>query len=220
MCGCETLSFGTAVYTNDRCRIMRDSLLLARFALSSLPDGFHGSLVDICAGNGAVGLAMLDEGFGGSADFVEIDPDACALLRRGVDENGLDKRCAVFERDLREFKPETKYDIAVCNPPYFDPARGDVAAARSGTARSELLCTLEDVLHCAARSLKERSRLFLCYRPERLARLFAAAAGCGFAPKTAAFVRKSPESEPWLVLVELRLHGGEGLRILPDIIDR
>lgn len=219
MSGCETLTNGTKVYTSEHYRIMQDSLLLARFALRCLHSGFHGSLLDICAGSGAVGLTMLDEGFCGNASFVEIDKEACRLLRCSITENGLGERCDVFEGDLLKFRTSAKFDVAVCNPPYFDCARGAVASDKyCAGARCETLCTLDDVLSCAARSLKERGRLYICYRPERLSRLFCAAERCSFAPKALAFVRNAQQKEPWLALVELRWRGGEGLHILPDII--
>ena len=66
--------------------------------------------------------------------------------------------------------------------------------------------------------LKDRGRFCLCYPPARLAQLFAALSANRLAPKRLRLVRKTPETPPWLVLVDARKNGGAGLQILPDRI--
>ncbi|MDO4565903.1 MAG: methyltransferase [Oscillospiraceae bacterium] len=211
----EILSGGTKVFLSGEHRFSRDSLLLADFVNIKK----NSSLLDIGAGCGIVSLALWDRGFSGETLALEIDPEACALAERAAAENGFSSYRAQKE-DLRNFKPQYKFDCAVCNPPYFKAGAGTLSKSEARrAARSESLCGIADIALCARRSLKEGGSLFLCYRPERLAYLICELEAGGFAAKRLRLVRHSREEEPWLALLEARPGGGEGLKIMQDLID-
>ena len=210
----EILDNGLAVFISERCRFGRDALLLARFS-SANP---RRSVLDIGAGCGIVSLALPDAGHTGPVTALEISAEGCELMRRAVSQNSLDNY-DIVNADLRDYRCERKFDAAVCNPPYFKAGAGPRSADHyTDTARRESACSLDDILLCAKRSLKERGLLALCWRPERLAELMTACKRHSLEPKRLRFVKHETGGEPWLVLLEAALNGGEGLKIEPDII--
>lgn len=210
----EILNNGTAVFVSARCRFSRDALLLARF--SSAPKA--GRLLDIGAGCGIVSLAMRDSGHKGHITALEIDPECCSLMGEAASANSL-ADYKIANADLRQYRCARKFDAAVCNPPYFKSGAGAPNAdVYTNSARRESACTLDDILLCATRCLKERGRLAVCYRPERLAELICACGRRSLAPKRLRFAKHTPNGEPWLALLEASYRGGDSLAILPDII--
>lgn len=208
----ETLPNGTAVHTDVDVRFGADALLLARFAAPR-----SGRLLDLGCGCGILALAALDEGFTGTITALDIDPGACALARQGAAPFA--DTVQVLQADLRAHRESQKFDVVLCNPPYFRPGSG-----RPGTgeyarrARHQTDCTLDDIAAAAARNLKQGGRLALCYPPDGLAELFAVLRGCRLEPKRLQLVRHADDGPPWLALAEARMDGGTGLDILPDIL--
>lgn len=81
------------------------------------------TLLDLCAGSGAIGLAILKEFPNAQVSFAEIMPEHVELMRANVKENGLDARRAhIYESDLFGEIHGT-FDIIAANPPYIPEGR-------------------------------------------------------------------------------------------------
>ncbi|KIO99718.1 tRNA (adenine37-N(6))-methyltransferase TrmN6 [Levilactobacillus brevis] len=96
-----------------------DAVLLADFA--KLPVRATSQTVDLCAGNGAVGLFMSHQTHGQIAE-VEIQPRLADMARRSIELNQLSDRLSVYEGDLADVTqwiPKDSVDVVTCNPPYF-----------------------------------------------------------------------------------------------------
>ena len=176
---------------------------------------------DLGAGTGLLGLLLLARQAELSVTDVEIQADACDLARRTAEINGLDDRVSVVQADLRDLSrlPRSAFDAVVSNPPYFAPGSGAVSenSARSA-ARSEVLCTLEDVCAAAARLLTFGGRFSLVFRPDRLAELFALLQKHRLEPKRLRFVHHTASAAPSLLLLESRLGGKPGLTVEPPLL--
>jgi len=82
------------------------------------------SFLDLCAGSGATGLAVLKEFPNAHVAFAELMPEHCALICKNIEENGLDMpRASIYENDLFSSLPKEKYDIIATNPPYVPEGR-------------------------------------------------------------------------------------------------
>ncbi len=78
--------------------------------------------------------------------------------------------------------------------------------------------TLPELCAAAAKALKSKGRLALCYPPERLADVLAALRGAGLEPKRLQFCRHRPDKQPSAALVEAVKGGRPGLEVLPDLL--
>lgn len=206
---------GTAVLIDQDARFGQDALLLAEFAQVWR----RHRVLDLGTGCGILPLALYDAGYEGRCTAIELDEKAADLAARAAEENGLDTRLTVLCGDLRGYTAESKFDAALCNPPYFAAGTGK-SSARSYAlgARHETACTLDDVAAAAARNLKEGGKLAICLRPERLAELLHTLRTRQLEPKRLQFVKHEPQGAPWLVLIDARYRAGVGLTILPDRI--
>ena len=113
------------------------------------------------------------------------------------------------------------YSLCVCNPPYFPAGSGRASSDRArALARSEMECTLADVLDAAAWSLRTGGAFCVVHRPERLAELMALMRAHALEPKRLRLVQSTAASAPSLVLAEGRRGGAPGLKIEPPLIVR
>ncbi len=208
----ETLPHGTQVYCNKNHRFGTDSLLLANFC--EVKPAWRAC--DLGTGCGILLLSLIDKGLAGDAVGIELQPDGAALLAEAAKSNGLANVQALCQ-DFTQYRSSRRFDIVVSNPPYFTQGQPAANTARA-TARHQLACTLQDLCKAAARLLKQGGRFCLCYPAGQLAPLLKTLCENKLEPKRIQFVRKTPAETPWLVLVDARQSGGQGVTILPDIL--
>jgi release factor glutamine methyltransferase len=80
-------------------------------------------VLDLCAGSGCIGVAVLNNVQNATVDFVEIDGAHHETIRKNILENDIDiSRTNIFGGDLFEHVSE-KYDYILTNPPYVDPVQ-------------------------------------------------------------------------------------------------
>jgi tRNA1Val (adenine37-N6)-methyltransferase len=194
------------------------------FLLSSFPVLRSGMRVcDLGAGSHLLGLLLLRRERELDVTGIERSPAACRLAERNSTENGLTDRLHTLCADLRDHAslPDAgRFDLVVCNPPYFPEGRGHPAGTQTRRdAREESACTLQDVCAAAARLLRWGGRLCLVHRAERLTDLLCAMRSAGIEPKRLRCVLTvSTAKAPSLLLLEGRLGGGLGLRWEPPLV--
>ncbi|WP_066905074.1 peptide chain release factor N(5)-glutamine methyltransferase [Millisia brevis] len=98
--------------------------LLVEAALAVLPTDRPTTVVDLCAGSGAIGLAIAHHRPSAAVHSVEIDPDALGWLR-----TNRDRRAALGDRPITVHRADVtgpdlltelsgRVDVVVTNPPY------------------------------------------------------------------------------------------------------
>lgn len=82
------------------------------------------SFLDLCAGSGAIGLAVLSRLPHATVSFGELSALHSALISVNIDENALDSsRAQVRSGDLFAPFETEKFDIIATNPPYIPNTR-------------------------------------------------------------------------------------------------
>lgn len=198
-----------------------DAVLLAYFA--KVPKKSQTRIVDLCAGNGAVGLFLSSE-TAGQISEVEIQPRLADMAERSIKLNGLTEQMKVYNMDLANVTDvieKDSVDVVTCNPPYFS----DHALSKKNPneylaiARHELKTTLSGVMKATADVLKMNAKAYFVYRPDRLDDLFSEMKAHRLAPKKIQFVYPKPNTEANMVLVEAIKDGKpNGVRIQQPLI--
>ncbi len=206
---------GINIYVSKEHTFGTDALLLSNFASVKQRD----IALDLGTGCGIIPLLWLRDKAVVDATGFEISENAIALLTETVKAQDLSLKVQQGDiRDIFSKLPKASYTLVTCNPPYKAEGAGILSEASADkVARHETMCSLEDVIKAAAGLLKFGGRLCLCQRPERLGEIFSLMTDCKIEPKRLRLVCKSEGNEPWLVLVEGRLGGGKGLRIMPNL---
>lgn len=194
-----------------------DSVVLADFV--EIKKGM--SVCDLGSGSGAVALMLLARDNSLRLTGVEIQEPLARLAQSNAERSRLTDAFSVICGDLRNIRdllPMGSFDCVVSNPPYF-PADCPTAKDEStAIARTELLCTVEDLCKAAAWLLPTGGRFYLVHRPERLADLLCALRNHGLEVKKLQFVRHSHKSKRSLVLLQAVRGGKSGLSLMEDLI--
>ena len=214
--GTEFLGNGVKLYTTRDYSFGTDAILLADFANPPV----RGKACDLGTGCGIIPLLWARTSSMLTVSAVDIQEEAIRLMRRSVDESGLNHRIFPVCADLRHLNgvlENSSFDLVTMNPPYKMVGTG-VGTDRipRRIARFEVFCTPEDMADAAFRLLKPNGRFCLCQRPERLPDVISALRTHGLEPKRFQMVSQVFGKEPFLFLMEARKNGRKGLRVLPE----
>lgn len=152
--------------------------------------------LDLCAGSGAIGVAVAKHCSDASVTFAEIDPTHLPTIEKNLAQNlSVDgkvlgevetERFQIIQSDLFE-KVEGQYDFILSNPPYIDPAL-DRAESSVKAYEPHLalyggqggLDILKRLIETAPKYLAPEGQIWLEHEPEQVEAIRERAEACGF----------------------------------------
>jgi tRNA1(Val) A37 N6-methylase TrmN6 len=197
-------------------RVNVDALLLAAFAARGRRAR---RAVDLGAGVGAVGLALVHLGGASHVAFVEREPMLARLAVRNLKAAGFSGNVVVA--DLGDGLPGAlaqSADLVVCNPPYFEAGAGRPRA--QPLDRAARAGPIEPFVAAAARALDgARARAVFVYPARSLEQLLAAGSRHALVAKRLRLVHARADSQARLALLELRRARPGGLVVEPPLVE-
>lgn len=195
-----------------------DSVLLSRFP--EIPS--RGLIVDLCSGNGAVGLFASTRTKAPIIE-VEIQERLADMAERSIHLNHLEDQVQMIHDDLKNllnYVPRTGVDLILCNPPYFkvsETSKKNVSEYYL-LARHEITTNLEEICDIARHALKSNGRLAMVHRPDRFLDIIDTMRQYNLAPKRIQFVYPKMGKDANMLLIEAIKDGStDGLKILPPL---
>ncbi|OLO27450.1 SAM-dependent methyltransferase [Alkalihalophilus pseudofirmus] len=196
-----------------------DAVLLAKFSYVPIQKG---KIVDLCTGNGVIPI-MMSMRSKATITGVEIQERLYDMAVRSCKINKLSEQIQFVRADINVLPKEIitqQYDVVTCNPPYFE--KNDLSDRNVNPhfqiARHEIYCTLEDVIQTCAKLVKQKGKVALVHRPERLTDIFEKMRKYRIEPKRIQFVQPKKDKEANIVLVEGIKDGNAGVKCLPTIV--
>ena len=196
-------------------RFTSDSVLLSRFVKAKTGE----RVADFCAGCGVVGFHFLCLNPSvESLTLFEMQPAMCDMAKRSAEMNGF--LCEIDEGRLQDIPRDfdDKFSLVLCNPPY---ERGgfENASYERAICRKEITINLKEIVDAAFRTLKFGGRFAVVNRADRSAELIYLLKQRGLEPKRLQFVSGGLNKPPYLVMIEARKGGREGIEILPAAVN-
>lgn len=195
-----------------------DSVLLSRFP--KIPS--KGLIVDLCSGNGAVGL-FASTRTKAPIVLVELQKRLADMAERSIKLNHLEEQVTMIQDDLKnllEHVPRSKVDLILCNPPYFkstETSKKNISEYYL-LARHEITTNLRKICQVSRHALKSNGRLAIVHRPDRFLDILDTLKHFNLAPKRVQFVYPKMGKEANLLLIEAIKDGStDGLKILPPL---
>ena len=196
-----------------------DAVLLA----TEIPDvPLGGTVVDLGAGNGAVGLMIAKRRPDIRVICLEVQRTLVDLLERNIAENELASRVTSVYGDVRQhrllLKPQSA-DLVVSNPPYYRTGQGRPSPNRErAAAHQELNGTLRDFVVAAQYVAKPRASLKLVIPPMRLSDLNYDVRMSDFLHDTCRFVHARANRDAYLMEWVFRRGGAPNFAVKPPLI--
>ena len=196
-------------------RFSVDALLLAEFVSLRSED----LVVDLGAGCGIISLFLAAKREVRFIFGVELQEELASQAKRNIAMNGLEGKIAVIQGDLRQLPLAPGCaDVVVCNPPYRRERSGRInPQPRKAIARHEITASLDDILAAGTALLKRGGRLAVIYPTNRLPEVFARMRMREMEPKRLQIIFPDSASYAELAMIEGRVRGKSGLKILPPI---
>lgn len=189
-----------------------DSMLLSQFATVRKKD----RVCDLCCGCGSVMMLIAGRREDITLTGVELQSEPYEIIKENIAQNGLEDRARAILGDIKDIKkllPASSFELVTANPPYRRINSGlKCESSAIEIARSEIMCTIEDVCAAASYLLCSGGRFALVHRPDRLTDVMCAMREYKVEPKRLKTVF-SASNNASLVLVEGIRDGKSGITI-------
>lgn len=190
-----------------------DSILLVDFSKMKKEK----CLLDIGAGNGILSMMANDLYKLKKVYAVEIQEHKAEILKKNLDLNSI-SNIKIINKDLNclDFE-ENSLDYIITNPPYYK-ATDNIANKDPEylISRQEVYLSLDDIFSFSNKSLKDKGRLFMIHKPERMVEIFNKSGN--LKPKRIRFVSSTYDKKPQFILIEFVKNAKDGLKIEDPII--
>ncbi len=196
-----------------------DAVLLSSFAAKGLRR--TSKVAEIGTGTGIIPLLLTKKSACTDITAFEIQPEMAELAGRSVTLNELDSAIRIVNEDVREQSciAPSSLDAVVTNPPYMKIKTGLVNPEESlSLARHEISLTAADVFDFARKTLKDKGKLYMVHKPERVTEFIPMLAERGLALKRVRFVHPRLEKPANLVLMEIVKGGKPYLNVEAPLI--
>lgn len=196
-----------------------DAVLLSRFP--NIPS--RGQIVDLCAGNGAVGL-FASSSTAAKIFEVEIQDRLADMAKRSVQLNDLAGQVQVIHDDLSNtlsYLNPSSTELIFCNPPYFklDKSSRVNESEHYLLARHEIATNLDAICKVSQQLLKTNGHLAMVHRPERFFEIVETMKKYHLVPKRIQFVYPKSDRDANILLIDAIKDGKDGgEKFLPPLI--
>lgn len=204
------------VQKSDYFKFSLDSMLLANFVNINMADS---KLLDFCTGNCPIPI-ILSNSIKNIVAF-EVQKEIFELGDESLTLNNI-KNVKLINDDIKNignYYEEGYFDIITCNPPYFkviDSSKINDNNVKA-IARHEILIKLEDIVSLAYKFLRDKGKLYIVYRPDRLMELLKLFDKYKFGVKKLQCCYNNSDSLSSMILIEAMKNGQDDLKILAPL---
>lgn len=204
------------VQNSDYFKFSLDSMLLSNFVGINMSDS---KLLDFCTGNCPVPI-ILSNSIKNIVAF-EVQKEIYELGVESLKLNNINNVRLINDdiKNIGNYYEEGYFDIITCNPPYFkviDSSRINDNNVKA-IARHEILIKLEDIVSLAYKFLRDKGKLYIVYRPDRLMELLKLFDKYKFGVKKLQCCYNNSDSLSSMILIEAMKNGQDDLKILAPL---
>lgn len=196
-----------------------DSVLLANFVTLNKSTK---QILDIGTGNAVIPIIMSTK-TKAKIDAIEIQEKSYILGKKSIELNNLEDQISIINVDVNDYYNNCdteKYDVIVCNPPFFKiNEQSNINDSEfKQIARHEIKLNLDQLFNISKKLLKNNGTISIVHRPERLVEILEAMKKYNIEPKKIQFVYPKKDKEANILLIEGRKNGNSGVKILNPLI--
>lgn len=199
----------------DGFRFSIDSIILSRFIKVKK----YSHILDAGSGSGIIATLLAKLYNLENIDAVELQDNMFSCLEQTVKINNLESIINLIHTDLKNFKPETPYDMIICNPPYRKMSSGRNCNTDSeNTARFDNNLNLDNLFKFAKSYLNHQGYLYFSYDADLMTEAIYLAKKYNMEPKRLMLLHPQIDRPAKLIFIECRKNAGIELKIEPPLI--
>lgn len=128
-------------------------------------------VVDLCSGSGIVGIVVYMNN-GCNITFVELQEHLADMCTRTIAMNGFEGMNVINDRlqGIHKSIGQEKYDVVVCNPPYFKKDDASIINEKESIAicRHQITVSIEEIVGEASKLLRYGGSLYMVNKESEL----------------------------------------------------
>lgn len=167
---------GTTIHLNSKPLIPRPETeyFVDYFLKKEIKQGENYTVLDLCAGSGCIGIAILYNNPYTHVDFGELKKKHIQQILENLHKNTIsNERYKTFTSDMFESIPYKRYDHIIANPPYISKDRKDTVQTSvlehedfdALFAEEEGLFFIKKIIREGKQYLKKNGSLFIEFDP-------------------------------------------------------
>ncbi len=150
----------------DFYRFNEDSLLLVEKIKNKITNAH--SILDIGAGCGVIGIELSKYFRPKKLHLLELQNEYAFYLKENIKMLEAEIDAEVFISNLSRWTRTIRYDLIVCNPPYYLPGRGQISKdSQRSLSRSFLVDGWKELIPFVLQSLTENGKSFIVFKNQR-----------------------------------------------------
>lgn len=189
----------SVLQNNAPFKVGTDGVLLGAWVCKKSPS----HILDIGTGTGLITLMLAQRFSGAQIDALEMNDLAIEQAKVNFSNSPWSDRIHSIHKPLQEFEPQEKYDMIVCNPPFFKNSLISVDQGKNQARHDEGL-TLQDILEFSRFHLSDTGALSIVLPKDRQADLVNLIPQFDHYFSWICEVHPTPTSPAKRILVELR----------------
>lgn len=204
------------IYQDDNYfKFSLDGVLLANFVEFKYTTK---KILDIGTGTGIIPL-LLTTKTKQKVDAIEIQKELCDIFDLTVKYNHLSNQINIINSDIKAYAKQSsnlnKYDILICNPPYYGRKCNNEVKT---TQRHQESLDLPELMDSSRKLLKTKGSLFLVYDSMEFSKIIKTVHEYSFSIKKIQFVHYNKSKKSSIFLLECIKQGNTQTNILPPFI--
>lgn len=147
-------------------RFSEDSIRLAKHVGSKISKAHH--VLDLGAGSGVIGIEVANALEADVLTLVDVQPEWKEIQEENLRHFLKSGSGEIIVSSFKDWIPQKKYDVVVCNPPYYLPGHGQKNQdPKKEIARSFVINGWDELLLAIERSLSENGQAYLVVKNDK-----------------------------------------------------
>ncbi|WP_370086217.1 tRNA1(Val) (adenine(37)-N6)-methyltransferase [Ekhidna sp.] len=184
-------------------KVTTDGCLFGAWVANELEKNEPEKILDIGTGTGLLSLMLAQKTINAKIDAVEINELAYREATLNFKNSKWRDRLSCYHTSVQDFMSDTKYDMIICNPPFFKDSQRGVDSTKNQAVHSNNL-KMEELLTQSLRLLNPNGHLYLLY-PEREMNAFMKVSDEKIFPIHRVILRNQKEQQVFRMMVRFSL---------------
>lgn len=146
----------------DKCamKVTTDACLFGAWVANDVKNEFIKNAIDIGTGTGLLSLMILQKNPEIEIDAIEIDSETSVQASENIKASSWSEKARIINEELKHFTPLKKYELIICNPPFYENELQPGNQKKKQAHHSSDL-TLKDLVHFIKNNLANDGTFYL-----------------------------------------------------------
>lgn len=185
-------------------KVTTDGCLFGGWVANEVQSDEPKRILDIGTGTGLLSLMLAQVTELSRIDAVEINEQAFRESTQNFKESKWGDRLSCHQTSIQDFQADQKYDLIICNPPYFKNSKQGADSDKNQALHSSSL-EAEDLLDHVIRLLDPDGSFYLIYPEQEMKAFKTMALTKGLFPVRKVIVRNQKNQPVFRVMAHFRL---------------